>query len=305
MPLPAPNDPDPFRRLVAIMEALLSEQGCPWDREQTHESLKRYAIEEVYEVVEAIDDGDMGELCAELGDLGLQIVFHAALARRAGAFTVDDVYTAICDKLVRRHPHVFGERDAADAEAVLRNWEAIKREERAEKAGEEGPAPSALDGIPRALPSLQRAYKLQAKAAKVGFDWGEVESVLEKIREETAELEAELAPRSGQIGAPVKGTGGTPEGIDRAAVEDELGDLLFAMVNLARFLKIDPEQALQATNRKFDRRFRFVEERLAADGRRPEEATLEEMDGYWNEAKARERAARAPADSVNRDPAAG
>lgn len=286
MPLPTPKNPDPFRRLVDIMEALLSEQGCPWDRKQTHKTLKPYVIEEAHEVCEAIDDEDPLELRGELGDLGLQIVFHAALARREGTFNIDDVYTAICDKLIRRHPHVFAEIDAEDADAVLRNWEQIKREERQEKAGGNGRQPSALDGVPKALPALQRAQRLQTKAARVGFDWGDVAPVFDKIREETSELEEEIAALSEQIGAPALKNQPEEIPLDRDRVEDELGDLLFAIVNLARFLKIDPEQALQHTNRKFYSRFRYIEKRLAEKDRLPADCTLEEMDALWEEAKA-------------------
>lgn len=288
MPVPPPGNPDPFRRLVDIMETLLSPEGCPWDREQTHRSLRPYVVEEAYEVCEAIDGGDMEELRGELGDLGLQIVFHAALARRSGNFTIDDVFEGICEKLVRRHPHVFGQTEVDGSGQVLRNWEAIKRREREEKSNGGSP-PSALDGVPAALPGLQRAQRLQAKAARVGFDWGDVGPVLEKIREEIGELERELAPRHGDIGAPVHGTDvsrALPEE-EKCRLEDEIGDILFAVVNLARFLGIDAEQALQGTNRKFLRRFHHIERRLGESGRRPADTTLEEMDQLWEEAKGR------------------
>jgi MazG family protein len=284
MPLPIPENPDSFRRLVDIMDALLSPEGCPWDREQDHRSLRPYVIEEAHEVCEAIDDGDLEELCGELGDLGLQIVFHAALAKRTGGFTVDDIYDRICRKLIRRHPHVFADVDADNSGQVLKNWEAIKREERVEKNGEERP-PSALDGVPVALPALQRAQRIQAKAARVGFDWGDVQPVLSKIREEFAELEVEIAPRTDEIGAPVHQSNPSLSPTEKLRMEDELGDLLFAIVNLSRFLGIDAEQALQGTNKKFISRFGHVEKRLAEQGRKPTEATLEEMDVLWEEAK--------------------
>ena len=286
MPLTPPQNPDPFRRLVDIMECLLGPEGCPWDREQDHRSLRPYVIEEAHEVCEAIEEGDMDDLCGELGDLGLQIVFHAALAKRGGHFAVDDVYTAICNKLIRRHPHVFSTVEAHDSTTVLKNWEAIKRQERAEAAKTERP-PSALDGVPRALPALQRAARLQAKAARVGFDWHEVGPVLEKIREEMAELEAELLPHRHEFVDPSGhgGTGETPESLNKARIEDEFGDLLFAMVNLSRFLGIDAEQALNGTNAKFIRRFDYIEKRLAENGRLPNDSNLEEMDALWNEAK--------------------
>jgi tetrapyrrole methylase family protein/MazG family protein len=267
------------------MECLLSDEGCPWDRKQTHKTLKPYVIEEAHEVCEAVDDEDPAELCGELGDLGLQIVFHAALARREGHFNVDDVYTAICDKLIRRHPHVFGDINAEDAETVLKNWEQIKREERQEKVGENGRQPSALDGVPKALPALQRAQRLQAKAARVGFDWPDVGPVFDKMREEIGELEEEIGGRAAEIGAPALANQPDELPINHARIEDELGDLLFAIVNLARFLKIDPEQALQSTNRKFYRRFRYIEKRLAEKGVQPKDCTLGEMDELWEESK--------------------
>lgn len=285
MPLPVPDNPDAFRRLVEIMDCLLSPEGCPWDRKQTHKSLKPYVIEESHEVCEAIDEGDMEELRGELGDLGLQIVFHAALAKREGHFNVDDVYTAICDKLIRRHPHVFGDVNADDAETVLKNWESIKRAERAEK--QEAP-PSALDGVPKALPALQRAYRLQAKAARVGFDWADVAPVFDKMREEITELEEAVLAHREEIGAPVTGNPDAPLPLEQELkdnIEKELGDLLFAIVNLSRFLHIDPEQALQQSNAKFIRRFHHIEKRLGEDDRLPTDSNLEEMDSLWNEAK--------------------
>ena len=286
MPIPIPENPDSFRRLVEIMDALLSPEGCPWDREQDHRSLRPYVIEESHEVCEAIDDGDMEELCGELGDLGLQIVFHAALAKRTGGFTVDDIYDRICRKLIRRHPHVFGDVDADNAGQVLKNWEAIKREERAEKNGQDQP-PSALHGVPVALPALQRAQRIQAKAARVGFDWGDVQPVLSKIREEFTELEAEISPRNEAIGAPVHHSKPNLSPTEKLRMEDELGDLLFAIVNLSRFLGIDAEQALQGTNKKIISRFQYVEKRLAEKGSKPTDSTLEEMDSLWEEAKGR------------------
>jgi MazG family protein len=248
------------------MDRLLDPDGCPWDREQTHTTLRPYVIEEAYEVCEAIDAGDWDELCGELGDLGLQIVFHGALARRAGRFDVDEVYTRICDKLVRRHPHVFGDVEADDSGTVLRNWERIKRAERAGKENGER-EPSVLDGVPTALPALQRAQRLQGKAAKVGFDWASIGPVWQKVHEEIDELRQEH------------------DLLDRDRIEDELGDLFFALVNLARFLDVDPEQALQRTNRKFVRRFHHIERRARELGTALEQMTLEEMDRLWEEAK--------------------
>ena len=271
---PAPQNDDPVRRLGAIMERLRSEDGCPWDREQSHRTLRPYVVEEAYEVCEAIDREDWDELRGELGDLGLQIVFHAALARREGRFDIDDVYRGICEKLVRRHPHVFGDVRADDAGTVLKNWEAIKRAEREAKGGEEALV-SALDGVPKALPALQRAHRLQAKAARVGFDWDDLAPVWSKIHEEIEEVRAEH------------------EAGDAEKLEGELGDLFFALVNLTRFLGIDAEQALHAANGKFDRRFRAMEARLAARGLKMQDLKLPAMDAVWDEIKAEEKAALA------------
>lgn len=267
---PAPDNPDQFRRLVEIMERLLAPDGCPWDQKQSHATLRPYVIEEAYEVVESIDNRDWDELRSELGDLGLQIVFHAALARREGLFDVDDVYRAICDKLVRRHPHVFGTTNADNADEVLRNWEAIKRQEREEKGKTDAPV-SHLDGVPRALPALQRADRIQSKARRVGFDWPTAEPAWAKIHEEIEELRTEH------------------ERMDPDKVEDEFGDLLFAIVNVARLLKVDAEQALHRTNAKFTRRFRRIEALAKESGRDLPAMTLEEMDALWDQAKREER----------------
>jgi tetrapyrrole methylase family protein/MazG family protein len=269
---PAPTNPDAFRRLVEIMDRLLAEEGCPWDREQTHASLKPYIIEEAYEVCEAIDDGDMPELLAELGDVGLQVVFHAALAKRDGVFSVDDVYESICQKLVRRHPHVFSDGQADTSAVVLKNWEAIKRAEREAKAAQSGEplkvaAVSALDGIPKALPALQRATRLQKKAARVGFDWDDIEPVIAKVQEELEELKEARAEMT------------------QEEVELEFGDLLFAMVNYARFIHVDAEQALQRASAKFERRFKGLETRSRAEQKPLESMTLEEMDRWWDDLK--------------------
>jgi ATP diphosphatase len=260
-------------RLIEIMAALRTPKtGCPWDLEQTSRSIAPYAIEEAYEVVDAIERGDLLDLKDELGDLLLQVVFHARMAEEAGHFAFDDVVAAICEKLERRHPHVFAEGLARDAEAVSVQWEAIKAAEKAAQAARRGVAapPSLLDGVPPSLPALTRAIKLQQKAGKVGFDWADARLVLEKIREEAAEVEAELAP---------PGAEATP------ALEEEIGDLLFAMANLARHAKVDPEQALRGANAKFERRFRHIERRLSEAGRAPKEATLDEMEALWVEAK--------------------
>ena len=260
---------DETGRLIAIMAALRDPAtGCPWDIEQDFASIAPYTIEEAYEVADAIEREAWGELPGELGDLLLQVVFHAQMASEAGMFGFADVARAISDKLVSRHPHVFGDenRDKSAAQQV-KDWEAIKAAERAAKA-ERG----VLDGVAMGLPALTRAVKLQNRAARVGFDWPATDQVLDKLREETAELVA--ARDSG----------------DRAHMAEELGDLMFVMANLARHLDIDPEEALRAANAKFTRRFRSIETALAADGRTPQQSTLEEMDALWDAAKIAERA---------------
>jgi len=262
---PAPTNQDPFRQLVEIMERLLAEDGCPWDREQTHQTLKPYVVEEAYEVCEAIDDEDFEELKSELGDVGLQVVFHAALAKREGRFNIDDVYQAICEKLIRRHPHVFSDGQADNSVEVLKNWEAIKKQEREEKGKKE--KVSLLDGVPKALPALQRATRLQKKAAKVGFDWDTIEPVLSKVREEINELEEARENESYE------------------KIEEEFGDLMFALVNFARFIGVDAEQATQKASAKFKRRFQFMESRARDESQELNQMTLEEMDAWWEDAK--------------------
>jgi MazG family protein len=258
-------------RLIEIMAKLRApEGGCPWDREQTFATIAPYTIEEAYEVADAIARGDLADLKDELGDLLFQVVFHARMAEEQHAFAFDDVARAIADKMIRRHPHVFGEAAERDAATQTVSWEAAKAAERSEKSSR-GPA-SALDGVALALPALMRADKLQRRAARVGFDWPEARQVLDKIEEEIGELRAELDG------------GARPE-----AIEDEVGDLLFALANLARHLGVDPEAALRRGNRKFERRFRAIEAALAAEGRRPEAASLEEMEDLWQQAKADER----------------
>jgi ATP diphosphatase len=258
-------------RLIEIMAALRTPgTGCPWDLEQNFSTIAPYTLEEAYEVADAIARGDLVELCEELGDLLLQVVFHARMAQEQGAFDFGDVVEAITQKLLRRHPHVFGDRKAATTEQVNANWERIKAEEKAER-GESAGLAGALAGIPVALPALTRALKLQAKAGTVGFDWNDPMAVLAKIREESDEIEAEIA--SGER--------------DKAAAE--VGDLLFAVVNLARHLGADPEATLRATNLKFERRFGAIERALAGRGKRPQDATLAEMDALWDAAKASEK----------------
>lgn len=262
-PLPRAKRFD-FGPLVDIMRILRAPGGCPWDRVQTPESLRKHILEEAHEVVEAIDLKDTHLLVEELGDLLLQIVFQARIAEEAGGFSMQDVVDGITEKLVRRHPHIFGDVQAEDAAAVLVNWEAIKREEKPERK-------SRLDGIPKGLPALMAAAKLQGKAADAGFDWKEIAPVFEKCREEWRELSEAVE------------TG------DAARVEEELGDLLFAVVNLSRFLKVNAELALLAANRKFRRRFRFVEEKVKAAGGDWKSFTLEALDAFWEEAKLKEK----------------
>jgi MazG family protein len=259
---------DPLARLLAVMAWLRDRRhGCPWDIDQTFETIAPYTIEEAYEVADAIDRNDLAALKEELGDLLLQVVYHAQMASEIGAFTFQDVAQAIADKMVDRHPHVFGGLEVADADAQTVSWEARKAAERAKKGG--AAKAGALDGVARALPALLRAEKLQKRAARVGFDWKELGPVIDKIEEELGELRAEIGART----------------LDQARITDELGDVLFAVANLARHSKVDPEAALRATNDKFERRFRYIERRLADQGRGPSEATLEEMEALWQEAK--------------------
>jgi MazG family protein len=269
MTRPAPSDTDPLDRLIAIMARLRDpKDGCAWDLEQTFATIAPYTVEEAYEVADAIERNDLPELRDELGDLLLQVVFHSRMAEEAGAFGFDDVAQAICDKMIRRHPHVFGEAGYRDAAEQTRAWEVVKAAERAAK----DKTASVLDGVSVGLPGLTRAVKLTGRAARVGFDWAQAADVLSKLHEEVGELEAEVADG------------------DRARIEDELGDVLFVLANLARKLDIDPEAAIRSTNAKFTRRFGFVEQALAEAGKTPDQSDLAEMDGLWDAAKAAERA---------------
>lgn len=246
-----------FSRLAEIMHEI--RQNCPWDKIQTHDSLRQYLLEETYEVLEALDDRNYSELKIELGDLLLQVFFHAELAREKGLFDLGDILFEISDKLVRRHPHVFGNGKADSPEKVRANWEQIKLKEGRK---------SVLEGVPKELPSLLRAYRLTSKASKVGFDWNSPEGAFEKLEEEIHELKEEM-----KVG-------------DKEKMEEELGDMLFALVNFSRFYDINPEDALRKTTKKFIRRFTHVEETLQKDGKLPQDSTLEEMDKIWDEAKA-------------------
>ncbi len=264
-------------RLIDIMVALRTPgTGCPWDLAQNFSTIAPYTLEEAYEVADAIARGDLAELKDELGDLLLQVVFHARMAEEQGAFDFGDVVQAITEKLVRRHPHVFGDERSSTPQAVEGLWERIKAEE---KAARNGSRPQgALAGVPVALPALTRALKLQEKAGKVGFDWNDPHAVLRKIREEADEIEAALG-----------GAGGAGPASPAPEAAAEVGDLLFAAVNLARHLGADPETLLRGTNQKFERRFGAIERALAAKGKTPSQATLEEMDALWDEAKRQER----------------
>lgn len=257
-------------RLLEIMARLRAPDGCPWDREQTFATIAPYTVEEACEVADAIALGDMGHLREELGDLLLQVVYHARMAEEADEFDFDAVVAAVSDKMLRRHPHVFGDAPGAPrADPASVDWEEMKAAERAAR-GET--RESVLDGVPSTLAALTRAVKLTRRAATVGFDWTDPRDVLSKIAEETRELVDEL-----------------PQG-DHDRIEEEYGDLLFVMANLARHLKVDPEAALRRANAKFERRFRGIEDALKAEGRRPDDATLAEMDAIWNAVKAREKA---------------
>ncbi|MBE0642926.1 MAG: nucleoside triphosphate pyrophosphohydrolase [Bacteroidetes bacterium] len=252
--------PHTFDELLSIMQRLRKE--CPWDREQTNDSIKGHTIEEAYEVVEAIDHGNDHDLRHELGDLLLHVVFHSRIAEEEGRFDINDVLGAIIEKLVRRHPHIFGDTKVEDSAEVLKNWEQIKMEEGRE---------SVIDGVPRSLPALLKAHRMQDKASKIGFDWEHREDVWKKVQEELEELRDAVERRNG------------------SDMEEEVGDLLFSIVNFTRFIKVNPEDALRRTIDKFDRRFRHVERRVREAGIEPRNATLEEMDRYWDEAKAAER----------------
>jgi len=268
-PTPDSLPKEPLSRLLAVMAWLRDRQhGCPWDIDQTFRTIAPYTIEEAYEVADAIDRDDMPALKEELGDLLLQVVYHAQMASEARAFGFADVAATIAEKMIDRHPHVFGDLKIADADAQTVSWEARKAAERANKNGSTESA-GALDGVARALPALLRAEKIQKRAARVGFDWKSIGPVIDKIEEELGELRHELD--AGQK--------------DQARITDELGDVLFAVANLARHCRVDPEAALRSTNDKFERRFRYLEQRLAEQGRKPADATLEEMEALWQEAK--------------------
>ena len=264
-----------FESLVALQARLRAPNGCPWDREQTHDSLRTYLVEETYEVLDALASGDAHKFADELGDLLLQIVFHAQLAAEVGKFDIADVIEQIYTKMVRRHPHVFGKIRAETSAQVLKNWEQLKAEERAKnQPAQPAPAPAAsiLDAVPRSLPALLEAHQLTRRAANVGFDWPDVDGIFEKLAEETAELKSALGGLASGNGSPGK-------------IDEEVGDLLFVGVNLARFLGLDAEIALKKANRKFARRFREMERLSAARGQALRDLSAAELDALWNEVK--------------------
>ena len=304
-----PSTGERFERAVQIMHRLRAPGGCPWDREQTFDSIKPFTLEETYEVLEAIDNRDWDELTGELGDLLLQVLFYAEMAKEEDRFAIDDVLDRLSNKLVNRHPHVFGDVEAKTSADVLRNWEAIKAEEKKKRLAERGesvsgPSPnegkgpathdSVLAGVSKAMPSLMEAFKLSSRAAHVGFEWPEIGGLFEKLEEETRELKEELAKlpdpklRPPERGVANSGKQQIPEEL-RARMEDEVGDLLFVMVNIARYLSLDPESALRKTNRKFRQRFQWVEERLHQQGKKPAESSLDEMETLWQQSKREER----------------
>ena len=304
-----PTTGERFERAVQIMARLRAPGGCPWDREQTFDSIKPYTLEETYEVLEAIDDRDWPELTGELGDLLLQVLFYSEMAQEAGYFSIDDVLDRLSNKLVDRHPHVFGDVKADTASQVLRNWQALKAEERKRELERRAPLPtegpgtaatepaetadeSVLGGVSSRMPALLEAHKLSSRAAHVGFDWPEIEGLFDKLAEETAELRDELkaTPVKGAAGQGVASSGKpqiSPE--LHARLEDEVGDLFFVLVNIARYLALDPESALRKTNRKFRRRFQWMEEALRATGRSPGQVSLDELEQLWQQSKIEEQ----------------
>jgi MazG family protein len=285
-----------FERAVAIMARLRAPGGCPWDREQTFDTIKRYTLEETYEVLEAVDNRDWKELTGELGDLLLQVLFYAEMAQEQGTFTIDDVLDTLSNKLIHRHPHVFGDTKADNSAQVLKNWEVLKAQEKQEKEKQEKDKRKSLhiggeeeqnkpelllEAVSSKMPALQEAHKISSKAAHVGFDWPRVQGLFEKLSEETHELQEHLKdlPSTHSAQKPE-----IPREL-REHVEDEVGDLFFVLVNIARYLSVDPESALRKTNRKFRRRFSWLEQKLHEQGRSLEEATLEEMEALWQQAK--------------------
>jgi MazG family protein len=265
-----------FAKLVALQARLRGPKGCPWDREQTHRSLRKFLIEEAYEVLDAMDSGNPEEFASELGDLLLQVTFHAILAEEAGRFTISEVIESVHAKMVRRHPHVFGDVTAKTSAAVLKNWEQIKRDERTEKGKSRDDSP--LASVPRSLPAVLEAYQLTRRASRIGFDWENLGGILDKLEEEKDELKSLMSPATASD--PERDGGQAPH------VEEEIGDLFFVCVNIARFLGVDPEIALKRTNRKFKRRFQWMESAAAQEGRRLADLPRARMEELWNLSKA-------------------
>jgi MazG family protein len=289
-----------FERAVSIMARLRGPGGCPWDREQTFDSIKPYTLEEAYEVLEAIDNRDWDELRGELGDLLLQVIFYSQMAAEEKRFSIDEVLDRLSKKLVDRHPHVFGDVRAETSADVLRNWEALKAEEKKKRleAGGKAAQPqnpeSVLAGISPTMPALLEAHKLSSRAAHVGFDWPEIAGLFEKLEEETTELKNELNHLPAPVQPSAQGVAGSgkpqvPEELHHR-LEEEVGDLFFVLVNIARYLSLDSESALKKTNRKFKRRFQWMEEQLRASGRTPQQATMDELESLWQGAKQQEQA---------------
>jgi len=296
-----------FERAVAIMERLRAPGGCPWDLEQTFDSIKPYTLEETYEVLEAIDNRDWEELPGELGDLLLQVLFYSEMAKEQGTFSIDDVLDRLSRKLVDRHPHVFGDTKAETSADVKRNWEALKVEERKKRSQTiaanaesntstvpKAASTSILAGVSSSMPSLLEAHKLSSRAAQVGFDWPDIEGLFAKLGEETAELREHLqefpAPGPRPQGRGVAGSGRQIISEElRLRLEEEVGDLFFVLVNISRYLALDPESALRKTNRKFRRRFQWMEHRLGEKGTSPENASMDELESLWQQAKQQER----------------
>lgn len=292
-----PTTGELFERAVSIMARLRGPGGCPWDREQTFDSIKPYTLEETYEVLEAIDNRDWDELRGELGDLLLQVLFYSQMANDDNLFSIDDVLDRLSNKLINRHPHVFGDVSAETSAEVLRNWEALKAEEKKKRLAAGGgksaeKSESVLSGVSSSMPALLEAHKLSSRAAHVGFDWPEISGLFDKLEEEAAELKAELksVPQAHKPhGKDVAGSGKPriPEEL-RHRLEEEVGDLFFVLVNIARYLSLDPESSLRKTNRKFKRRFQWMEEQLHASGRTPQQASMDELESLWQRAKAEE-----------------
>jgi MazG family protein len=289
-----------FERAVSIMAKLRGPGGCPWDREQTFDSIKPYTLEETYEVLEAIDNRDWNELPGELGDLLLQVLFYSEMAAENKQFSIDDVLDRLSKKLVDRHPHVFGNVTAETSAEVLRNWEALKAEEKkirleagGGKSAKEQKPESVLGGVSSAMPALLEAHKLSSRAAHVGFDWPEIDGLFDKLQEETTELKEELKhlPAPVQPASRAIAGSGKPQVPDelRHRLEDEVGDLFFVLVNIARYLSLDSESALKKSNRKFRRRFQWMEAQLSASGRTPQQATMDELEALWQQAKQQEQ----------------